>query len=138
MNRRSLNVWALIEEFERRNDAVRSQFQITICKKCGTTRLAPSWDVDFASMVNKVGQPHSGLYLSAYLQPTLQLHATLISAFAHEPKRASAEKDEMATADFSLFQAMMLLVLMVMSQDLVFSLGLDSELRTAWDAVTKV
>jgi hypothetical protein len=36
---------------------VKPEFQTTLCKKCGTTRTQSSWDIDFAPMVQKVGEP---------------------------------------------------------------------------------
>jgi hypothetical protein len=64
------------EKMKEFHDLVNPEFQITDCKKCGTTQTAFSWDIDIASMVNKLGEPYKKLYLGCYVTPTLQIHAT--------------------------------------------------------------
>jgi hypothetical protein len=60
----------------------KAQFQITECRKCNTSRLAGSWDVDVTTMAKAVGEGFPQLMLLAYTLPTLQLHTTLASAWS--------------------------------------------------------
>jgi hypothetical protein len=63
-------------------EAHKDLFRITDCKKCGTTRIAHSWDIDITSMAEKVGNGFPQLLLIAYTIPTLQAHATMASALS--------------------------------------------------------
>ena len=49
------------EEMKERRDEVKAEFQVTRCKKCGTKETAPWWDIDMASMVNRIGEPWSAI-----------------------------------------------------------------------------
>jgi hypothetical protein len=62
--------------------AAKPDFKKTKCKVCKSTELAHSWDIDVASMADKVGNPFPDLLLMAYVQPTLELHTTFDSAFS--------------------------------------------------------
>ena len=51
------------EQMKEIHDAVKSEFQVTTCDKCGTKETAFSWDIDMTSMVNKLGEPYRHLHL---------------------------------------------------------------------------
>jgi hypothetical protein len=67
-------------EIRERYQRMKGSFQITVCKTCGTTRTASSWDEkDVASMVHELGADYKQLYLAGYRLPNLSIHATLSS-----------------------------------------------------------
>ena len=126
------------DEFEKMHKQVRVEFQVTACKKCGTKKSAISWDIDFASMVRKLGQPYLSLYMAAYTLPNFHVHATLASAFSNEANIGTPEERNIQEAEASLIYATLILVLVVQSQNKIFSLGLDDETKACWDEVTDV
>src|SRR4029077_3039462 len=50
-------------EIRNRYKQVKNEFQIADCKTCGTTRVQPTWDLDVAAMVHKLGGAFQGFYL---------------------------------------------------------------------------
>lgn len=127
-----------LAEYEKLYAEVRPEFQVTDCKKCHTKRQAISWDVDFASMVRKLGQPYQSLYMASYALPNLLVHATATSAFSREPNYGTPEEKNIQAAEVSLIHATLILVLVLNSQSEIFSLGLDQETKACWDEVTTV
>jgi hypothetical protein len=119
-------------------ELVKPEFQITNCKKCGTKQTAFSWDIDISSMVNKLGEPYTKLYLSCYTIPTLQIHATLASAFSMDAVEGTREERNIHEAEFSLLCATLVFVAVIQSESEIFSLGLDQETKACWDDVTAV
>jgi hypothetical protein len=119
------------------HDEVKPEFQVTHCKRCGTTETAFGWDIDMASMVNRLGEPYKQLFLSCYTVPTLQIHATLASAFSREGVENREERN-MHDAEFSLISATLVFVAVLQSQSEVFSLKLDDEIKACWEDVTRV
>jgi len=119
------------------HDEVKPEFQITACDKCGTKTTAFSWDIDVASMVNKIGEPYSTVYVGAYTLPTLSIHATLASAFS---RHDADDKDDQNVheAEFALIVASMLFIAVARSQNEAFSLDLGREIDTCWNDVTDV
>jgi len=127
------------EDYQRMYDEVRTEFQVTECKKCKTQRLAFSWDtVDFASIVRMLGQPYQSLYMASYAIPNLHIHATATSAFSREPNVGTPEEKNIHEAEVALIHATLILVLVLNSQSEVFSLGLDAETKACWNEVTVV
>ncbi len=61
----------------------KEEFQKTKCKKCKTTEVAHSWDVDLGTMADRVGEGMPDLYLGSYTVPTLHAHATFASAYVN-------------------------------------------------------
>ena len=55
-----------IDQFRDEYEKAKPNFQETVCQKCGTRRVAHTWDVDFTSMVEIVKQGYDGgLFLVA-------------------------------------------------------------------------
>jgi hypothetical protein len=71
------------------HDQVKPEFQVTDCEECETTKTAYSWDIDLASMVEKIGEPFTGFFLAAYVIPNFNVHATYSST---NPSRPSKKK----------------------------------------------
>jgi excisionase family DNA binding protein len=125
-------------EIRSRFEAVKADFQ-QHCQKCRAPRLAITWDLDFASMVAKVGAPYDAYYLGAYTTPNLELHATLASALREDTKDKDARRKHLLDqADYVLFYSQLLLVEVVRSQNALFSLNLDADLQATEDAVASV
>jgi hypothetical protein len=125
------------EQMREFHDRVKAEFQETACEQCGTKRTKIGWDIDMASMVNKLGAPYKELFLSCYTVPTLQIHATLASAFSREGE-TNREERNIHDAEFSLISASLVLVTVLQSQSEAFSLGLDDEIKACWEDVTLV
>jgi hypothetical protein len=119
-------------------EKVKTEFEVTDCKKCGTRKTAISWDIDLASMVNKLGEPFKSQYLMAYVIPTLHIHASLASAFSREAVGMAAEDRQVHDAELSLISATLVFILVIQAQSELFALGLDPETKACWDDVTEV
>lgn len=104
---------------------VKPEFQTTLCKKCGRKGTAFSWDIDVASMVRDVGAPYGKLYLGAYVIPNFHIHATLASTHPDNPNEQTAERNR-HEAEFALQNATIILLLVIRSQDALFSLNLGA------------
>jgi hypothetical protein len=117
---------------------VKPEFEVTDCKKCQTKRTAISWDLDFTSMVKKLGEPYESQYLIAYAIPTMHIHASLASAFSRESVGMTADERRIHDAELALISATLIFVLVIQSQSEIFSLGFDSETKACWEEVTEV
>jgi hypothetical protein len=120
----------LAAQIRERYKQVKPEFQATLCKKCGTTRTQSSWDVDFGTMVQRVGDPYRYFYLGAYAVPTLQIHATWASAFnGRDLEQKASIEDRHREADLVVHGATRIFTLVVGLQNRVFALGLDAEIE---------
>ena len=96
---------------------VKPEYQTTLCKKCGTTRTQSSWDIDFASMVQKVGDPYRMYFLNGYAMPTLQIHATMTSGFdGRDQEDAASIQNRRRECDITLYTATCLFILVLRMQ----------------------
>ena len=121
-----------VEQIEANYQSAKSDFQKTKCKTCETTELAHSWDIDVASMADKVGELFPNLLLSAYIVPTLELHATLASAFSRAtstPNRLTFDyKPSPSSIDFCIIQALALIYIVRKVVVRTFALPLEAEM----------
>ena len=133
-----------VTRFREWHKRVKPEFQTTLCRKCGTTRTKSSWDIDFASMVHKVGAPYSMYFLNGYAMPTLQIHATMASGFnGRDREDATTIENRRRECNVTLYTATSVFVLVMRMQSKIFSLGLDAELDVCekemepWEAQLK-
>lgn len=103
----------------------------------GKGRVPIAWDIPMASMTNRIGEPYKSLFLYGYTIPTLQIHATLASAFSIE-NGADREERNTHTAELSLIHATLILLAVLRSQSEIFALPLDEELEQCLNDVTAV
>jgi hypothetical protein len=85
-----------VTDVRARYQEYRTAFEITDCKKCEKKRMAPSWDLDVAAMVHRVGAPFTNIYLVGYAIPNLRIHATLSAAMADFDKEAASRRIELS------------------------------------------
>jgi hypothetical protein len=115
-----------------RHELIKKEFQTTDCQKCGTKRTQPSWDVDFATMVKRVNEPLSRLYLTCYAIPNLSVHATLSSAFQDEPPdgiQSGRKRTSDQDSEFALLSATIILFEVLRIQNRLFTLGLETAIN---------
>ena len=103
----------------------KPEFEVTVCHQCGRKGTAFSWDIDVASMVQKVGEPHKTSYLGSYCLPNLQIHATLASMFDGTPMELRSKRI-LDQADLALFNATVAFIDVIRQQNRVFGLNLDA------------
>ncbi len=111
-----------VEEVRKRYEQYKGNFKANVCAACGV-RTPSSWDIDLASMVQRVGEPYKRLFVLAYTNPNFKIHATLASASPHDEDR---EDDDAKTA---LMVATELFLAVMRSQNTLFSLNLDGDLE---------
>jgi hypothetical protein len=123
------------EEIEEAYRDVKDKFVEPLCRKCGTTRPSFSWSsLDTASMALKSGYGLEKLYLHAYMIPTQQAHATVVSLLSRVRRRPDGEKyfDESAQheeADAALSTSHTCMLVMLGIQDDFHQLGLKEEIN---------
>jgi hypothetical protein len=113
-----------VAEIRNRYQEARPDFEIDVCKACGTKRVQPSWDLDVSAMVHKLDKLYRAFYLPNYAIPNLAIHATLSSATL---KEGTAQVHP--EADLHALCASFLMVLVIRSQEAVFRLGLEKEIE---------
>jgi Family of unknown function (DUF5677) len=117
---------AQIREFR---EMVKPEFQVEVCKECHRTDTAFSWDKrDVLAQVQDVGDPYGHFYLSSYTMPNMHVHATLTSA-KRDDSLEERIKDRRREADFALMNGMAVLLMVIRSQNTLFSLTLESDLE---------
>lgn len=111
-----------VAEIRGRFETHKAEFKAIECGTCGLKAPA-TWDLDFSSMVRKVGEPFNKLFLLANNNPNFLIHATLASATPHDELR------EQADAKLAIIIATDLLLAVIRSQSTLFSLGLDPDIE---------
>jgi uncharacterized protein DUF5677 len=82
------------EKIERDFMAVKSQFMVSDCKTCKTTRLNHTWSkVDIVSMARMSDENLWSFMVPAYYVPTREFHSTMGAIFSRLDPEA-VEKDE--------------------------------------------
>lgn len=109
-----------VAEIRDRYNKYKADFKATACPQCGVT-TPPSWDLDVASMVRRVGDPYDKLYVLAYTGPNFLIHATLSSASFRDA--AEDWKD----AETALIVSSALLISVIKSHSTLFGLRLDED-----------
>jgi hypothetical protein len=92
--------------------------------RAGGKKLAPSWDIPFASQVENVGSPFTDYYLAAYLLPTQHTHATLTSI--NPPKNPAIRRHH---SDFNVLMSEALLLKVVELHNQKFPTVSEQELE---------
>lgn len=121
-------------EMEAAYQATKEKFEEPLCRKCDTKRLQFSWSkLDTASMALKAGGGLQRLYLSCYLLPTLNAHATVTSLMlrlAESPEGGLSFKEgaQRDWADAALSGAHAVIIQVIDTQNQHFHLGLEAEL----------
>lgn len=130
------------EEFERATRStvaeIESNYQDAL-KVFKAKKLPGTWDVDFASLVQRVSGAYPHYYLATYVLPNLQIHASLASAFRVRGEQAHV------SADVAVAHAHGIMLLVVSEQNSFFSLNLKLDIEAcstlaadAWDPTSRV
>ncbi|HEX4169912.1 MAG TPA: hypothetical protein VHZ55_30975 [Bryobacteraceae bacterium] len=118
----------IVEAYEK----AKPNFQKSKCKVCKTQELSHSWDIDLASMAEKVGGEIATLYLAAYANPVLEAHATFASAmsrtYSHGEKFIYDHSPSTTSIDSSIFHAFALMYFLLDMVNGRFSLPFQEQL----------
>jgi hypothetical protein len=119
-------------------EMVKSEFQVPLCKKChdkGTCQhmtTAFSWDENgVLAQAQDVGEPYTNFYLGAYGMPNMHAHVSLTSAMQEYDKKPDKERKTQRRheADYALLNAHAVMLMVIRSQNDLFSLGLEQEIE---------
>ncbi len=133
------------EQIRQQYEQVKGEFPGRECDHCHQRQkgTAISWDIDFTSMARKsVDSPDDvfiKLFFACYALPTLQIHATLASAFSREAAPGTT-RDERKVHDveFTLACATLVFIRALQTQNDMFGLKLAAEIRACFDDVSTV
>lgn len=125
-----------MQELEKNYQRVKAAYEITVCEKCGTKRVGPSWNkLDFVSLVKTLPSRVKDLVVPAYYMTLLQAHSTLqsISALLEEtPQGLVFRKSHREEGDRSFRLAQILVLQVLNTQFEHFKLeALDQPLNVA-------
>jgi hypothetical protein len=82
------------EKIERDFGAVKTQFMVSDCKTCKTTRLNHTWSkVDILSMARMSDENLWRLIVPAYYRPTREFHSTMGAIFSRLDPEAAARNE---------------------------------------------
>jgi len=110
-------------------ETVKPEFQVTLCKDCGRTGTAFSWDkLDLVAMAHKSGEEYVKYYLSAYASPNMYVHATAASAYKHIDEPAERNRINQNEAEVALIMGSALMILVMRIQSNMYDLKLDEPL----------
>jgi hypothetical protein len=110
-----------VAEIRTRFEQHKAEFKASECKVCGVKTPA-SWDVDFSSMVRKVGDPYNKLFLLCNNGPNFLIHATLASASQRDDAREEAD------AQAAIMVATELFLSVLSSLNTLLGLKLDADI----------
>jgi hypothetical protein len=113
-------------------DMVKHEFQVEVCKRCHATGTAFSWDErGVLSQAQDLGEPYTKFYLGGYAMPNMQVHVSLTSAMQGHDKEPEEERKQQRCneADFALLNAHAVILMVIRSQNDLFSLGLEEEIE---------
>ena len=119
-----------IDEVKAEYQRVKSRYEETVCRECGTTRLQGSWTKrDLKTMAEEVGLRHG--YGLMYFWPTLMHHTTFAGMnVRYEPSGADIltfqDASQREDADQALGSAHALLLILLKKFDHIFKLGLPN------------
>jgi hypothetical protein len=123
-------------------ERVKTDFQMTNCKKCATKRLQPSWSkLDIAAMCQQIDPKFEELYFSCYLYPTLHIHSTfyslgnILERAAKKETVADVEPEEQNLITMSLSFSCSIMMQIAHAHNLQFALGRDSDLAKCTKAL---
>jgi hypothetical protein len=122
-----------VSEIRRRYREVKPEFEMDVCRECGTRRVQPSWDLDVPAMVHKVQGLYQQFFLPNYVVPNLAIHATLSSATLK-----NSPSDEHREADLQVLCASLLLLLTLRSQESIFHLGFEKEIEACEEDIQRL
>jgi hypothetical protein len=72
-----------VDEWKKRYDEVKKDYEISDCKKCGTKRMNHTWNkLDMVAMAART-KPLSALIVDAYLGPLGYVHSTVQALLAY-------------------------------------------------------
>lgn len=134
MQTQGLTVAKISQNFE----DVKSEFQTTICDKCSKKTTAWSWDLDLASMAEKVGEPLSRLYLAACVISNLSIHATLASTNPTRPNEDQMVEKNRMEGRLALRTASVVIISVLACQNSLFRLGLDDDIEKLYSESNSV
>jgi Family of unknown function (DUF5677) len=123
-----------MEEIQKSYQQAKGKFLIPDCERCGTTRLNHTWSrLDTASMSRKVGGRMDQFYLIYFLQPTMQVHATVYSLVSrmttNDKDGLPLNNNERQDADRALRGAHHIVLFVLNVQNSYFKLSLAKELQ---------
>jgi hypothetical protein len=81
------------------------------------------------AQVQDVGDPYGKFYLGSYAMPIMHTHASLTSALQESRPEEERVKQRRQEAEFALLNAWAVLLMVIHSQDALFSLGLEAEIE---------
>jgi hypothetical protein len=111
-------------------EKVKPEYQVTMCKNCGRTGTAHSWDkLDLVAMALQAGEEYVKYYLNAYASPNLYVHATAASAFKHIDTPEERNRVNKNEAEIALMMGSALLILVMKIQSKMYELNLDGQLE---------
>lgn len=124
-----------VEEIESLYKKVRDKFRVPLCKKCGTTKLQPSWSkLDLKSMAYKIKEKLENVYLLWSYEPTLHIHTTVSAVIERMVKRNDGgcsfnEGPQREQADKALKGAHQMILYVLLVQNRHFKLNWDKEIK---------
>jgi len=100
-----------------------------------------SWDEKgVLAQAQDVGEPYTTYYLGGYAMPNMNIHASLASAMQEYGEESDEVRKEQRRkqADYALFHAHAIILMVIRSQNDLFSLGLEGEIEACQSEFAKV